>query len=305
MLGVIIPAFFQKMLDRFYRSLLNYVGNAVNGYQISNQNSPSMMTDTKLHNLLTDALVLAIVPALGYALTVFYEVGYMTYFNLPLSLVRIETPMAWITSAYVLGFFILFSFVFDSVADQIELFLKNPIANWFFPAAVVFILTLIPYVTRAKLIEDGDFFSLQLACVIFLSHFVPLFFHPFKTPFATRIGDSTAKDKKIKYWSRTLLRHLPQPVLTLIILTYFAIIFSYNLGVSEARHQKWFLVPESAPDTVVFRIYGDNCITSKFDRANQEMIPRLTIQPLGDAGPKEAAVLRYEPIGPLKPWDRN
>jgi hypothetical protein len=65
------------------------------------------------------------------------------------------------------------------------------------------------------------------------------------------------------------------------------------------------LIPESAPDAVVFRIYGDNLVTSKFDRVNQEMIPRFTIQPLGDASPKEAAVLKYEPIGPLKPWGKN
>ena len=263
------------------------------------------MTDTKPHNLLTDALVLAIVPALGYTLTVFHELGYMTYFNMPVSLIRIETPMALITSAYVLMFFILFLFAFDSFTEPIESFKNNPTSNYFIPAALYLIWVSIPYITRAKLIEDGDYFGLQMACLLFLGLYIPLLFHSSKTPFATRIEKSNAKDEKIKYWSRTLFRRLPKPVLTLIMLTQFAISFSFYLGVSEARYQTWFLVPESTPDIVVLRIYGDNCITSKFDRPNKKMTPHLTIQPLGDAVPKEASVLSYEPIGPLKPWVKN
>jgi hypothetical protein len=293
------------MLDRFYKSLLNCAGNAVNGYQIPKQNSPSMMTDNKPHNLLTDALVLAIVPALGYALTVLHEVGYMTYFNLPLSLIRIETPMALITSAYVLGFFLLFLFLFDSFTEPIESFVNNTTSNWFLPAALYLVYASIPYITRAKLMEDGDYVDLQVACYMFLGLYFSLFCHSFKTSVANRIEESNAKDEQIKYWSRTLFRRLPRPLLALIGIALLAIYFSFNLGVSEARHQKWFLIPESAPDAVVFRIYGDNLVTSKFDRVNQEMIPRFTIQPLGDASPKEAAVLKYEPIGPLKPWGKN
>jgi hypothetical protein len=264
-----------------------------------------MTSDTKPHNLLTDALVLAIVPALGYTLTVFHELGYMTYFNMPVNLMRIETPMALITSAYVLMFLLFFLFVLDSFTEKIVSFINNQTSHYFLPAAIVFIGASIPYITRAKLIEDGDNFGLQMACSLFLGLYIPLLFHSSKTPFATRIEESNAKDEKTKYWSRTLLRRLPKPVLTLIVLTLFAISFSYYLGVSEARYQKWFLVPESTPDIVVLRIYGENCITSKFDRPNKKMTPHLTIQPLGDAVPKEASVLSYEPIGPLKPWVKN
>jgi hypothetical protein len=263
-----------------------------------------MMTDNKPHNLLTDALVLAIVPALGYTLTIFHELGYMTYFKLPASLIRIDTPMALITSAYVLGFFLVFLLIFDLFTEPIESLINNTTSNRFLPAACYLVFASIPYITRAKLMRDGDYLGLQCACYLFLGLYISLFFDSFKTRIANRIEETNAKDEK-RYWSRTLIRRLPKPVLALIFLTQFAIYFSFNLGVSEARHQKWFLVPESAPDAVVFRIYGDNCVTSKFDRVNQEMIPHLTIQPLGDAVPKEATILRYESIGPLKPWDKN
>jgi hypothetical protein len=264
-----------------------------------------MMTDNKPRDLLTDALVLAVVPALGYTLTVFHELGYMTYFNLPVSLIRIDTPMALIKSTYVLVPFLVILFFLNCFTEQIESLINNAKSNWFFPGSLVFIVALVPYITGAKYIKDGENVVLITALFIFLSQFIPLLFYPSKIPFATRIEKATAEDDKIKYWSRTLLQRLARPVLTLISLILFAVYFSFNLGVREARHEKWFLVPESASDTVVLRIYGDNCITSKFDRANQEMIPHFTIQPLGDAVPKEAAVLRYEPIGPLKPWDKN
>jgi len=264
-----------------------------------------MTNGNKLDKLLTDAMVLAIVPALGYTLTVFHELGYMTYFNLPVSLIRIETPMTLITSAYVLGIFLLFLFLFDSLTEPIEAFINNSTSNWFLPAVIYLIFASIPYITRAKLISDGDNFALEVACWFYLGLYVPLLFHSFKTPFATRIKASTEKDERIKYWSRTLIRRLPRSVVIWAMLTLVSIKFSFYLGVSEARYQKWFLVPTSTPETVVFRIYGDTCVTSKFDRSNQKMIPHLTIQPLGDAVPKEAAVFRYEPIGPLKPWDKN
>lgn len=106
-------------------------------------------------------------------------------------------------------------------------------------------------------------------------------------------------------FNRDLTKSLPKHLPVLLVILLFAGFWSYHWGVREAKRQKWFLVPEKTTDMVVFRIYDDNCITSKFDRPTKTTTPHLTIQPLGDADPKEAAVLRYEPVGPLIPWKKD
>ncbi|MFN6301984.1 MAG: hypothetical protein ACK42H_07315 [Planctomycetota bacterium] len=247
-----------------------------------------MTDDKKANSFWSEALLLAFVPAIGYAMTALHEVGYMNYFDMPSYLIRVDPATAFITSTWVLLYFLLALSLVYYITGQIEPFAKKPWLSYYFeayaryiiPIVLFFFYLAIPYFLDAELASNGVWSLYKLVC------------------YGTAVFILFA-------FNRDLTKSLPKPLPILLVILLFAGFWSYHWGVREAKKQKWFLVPEERTDMAVFRIYGDNCIISKFDRPNKTTLPHLTIQPLGDASPKEASVLIYEPIGPLKPWKKN
>jgi hypothetical protein len=86
-----------------------------------------MTNEKSANNIWSEAILLAFVPAIGYALKVLHEVGYMNYFNIPSWLIRVDPATAFITSTYVLLFFFLALSLFYFVTPcLIEKFKKTP-----------------------------------------------------------------------------------------------------------------------------------------------------------------------------------
>ena len=250
-----------------------------------------MSDEQKKTGVFTEAITLALIPAIGFGLAWRHEQGFCDVHKIPVDWIQLETTRIISASVKTATTLFFFFFVINQMTPEIKSHLLRPERYYLFIGLILLILIGVPYflgATTLKEAKPSDAVVPIFVLVIFLIEFM----------YRNRIESDVS-------WSTGILRSFPGS----FIIAMFALILisqvSYYLGVSEAKRQKWFLVPDNAPDFVLLRKYGDQVIMGRFDQKERILEPRYTFQSLGDADPKDAVRFNYKKVGPLRPWEKD
>jgi hypothetical protein len=231
---------------------------------------------------LTEGILIASVPVFTYILMIAFVIGYCDFFLIPVSFVSLNlSTMLWIGLRLEVGlFFVLF---FTAPAYWILRSYSNKIANT--------VLVLLPYAGLLLLQislrlpwRDWRWSLVSLAAFIAASFFFYFSPGPFPPSMLRSISPNAAN----------------MIVRASLVLPWLAISVSVamNMGRAVATDQRDYLVPASAPTTVVLSHFGERLIVAPFDRSTKEVEPSFWVIKTGE-DPK--LLLRWERVGPLHP----
>jgi hypothetical protein len=227
---------------------------------------------------LTEGILIASVPVYVYILLLSFVIGYCDFFSIPVSFVSLNFPtMLWIS--YRLEFGLFFILTFTALVWWPLKSRDHPIANSIIPLLPYAGLVLLQIVMRFP--WRDLWFSLAVLATLILSAFI---FH--------RSGPSSIP--RMSPYALNIVRRTALVVPWLIISDSVAM----DMGRYVAARQRDYLVPASAPTTVVLSYFGETLVVAPFNRSTKEVEQSFWVVKIGE-DPK--LLLHWESVGPLHP----
>src|SRR5260370_23415953 len=220
---------------------------------------------TTKSTLFTEGLLIAAAPVAAYLLALTYISGYASYFSIPMEFLSLNVTTMFVVGGKILSLallvwlFVLLVFQFLPAGDNPLLRRILAILPW---AALLYIQVMF-FGRRWHEWRSTLLFFLLIAAELFL---LPLI-HRDKTSYMEKLHES---DKRFHGASPTLAHRLfttdrTRRIFTFGIWTWFSLTAAQSAGRFEAMWKTEFLVPSSAPGSVVLCTSGDYLILSPFD----------------------------------------
>jgi hypothetical protein len=228
------------------------------------------------------AILIALVTAAAYFLTLRYEAGMCNYFKIPIYFVSLNPPLVMFRSAKFIYMIFVVSALVILLFNIFEYCQKNPGRYAPFiiiPLLVVFLLQVI-----FNIRYEADWLELGTAIFMTLVMMGILIYH---------LRNAISAD----FYYR-LLNY--GPILLFIAIFWLGSSLFYEIGSYMAKQEdEYHVINESleSPKLVVLRMYGDYLITAPFDPETQEVKKDLYILKISE---KEKAQLTAEKVGSLK-----
>jgi hypothetical protein len=250
-----------------------------------------MSHEQKKNGMFTEAITLALIPAIGFGLAWLNERGFCDVHNIPVNWIQLDTTQIISASVKTAATLMIFLFILNQMTPEIKDLLSRPEKRYSILGVFMLTLVLTPYMLYAKTFQEAKptdvLLPLVIAGLVLVSFMHPNFLY----------RDLT--------FTTEFLGRFPVSIRIGVLVLILASQVSYYLGVREAKIQKWFLVPDNTPDLVLLRKYGDQVIMGRFDQKKRLLEPVYTLQSLGDADPMDAVKFNYKKVGPLKPWKKD
>lgn len=248
---------------------------------------------------LSEGLLIAIVPIAMYVLGFSYESGYLKYYDIPLSLIAIDTPSmisaALFGAVYVIVFLFWVSFAIDSSGG--DSYLEKTIGGLmlylgFFPLIVLIMMGV-------------EFLNAIIVCLFGIMTIV-IFLRKIEKK-SKRVKNFSVKlygiiSEHLLYSQdsvrkRTAL-NLLQDALGAAILLMIPFFFAFAAGFNNAKNEERFnVIKVNESELAIIRIYGANIIAMPFSRLSSSVgggFFLLKIENLNEV------FFKNEKIGPLK-----
>lgn len=226
---------------------------------------------------LTEGILIASVPVYVYILMLSFVIGYCDFFQIPISFISLNlSTMLWIGLRLELG--LIFLVLFIVVMYVVLKLLHNKITEA--------ILILVAYAGLLVLqialrLPWRDWRWTLVLLAFFLTNTIIFGFLP---------SPSLHISPLVSNMLRRAFLVLPWLMVSVTV--------AMDMGRAEATNQRDYLVPASAPTTVVLSHFGETLVVAPFDRSTKEVEPSFWIIKIGE-DPK--LLLRWESVGPLHP----
>lgn len=260
-----------------------------------------------LKNVVSEALIISSIPLIAYAITMAYEVGYNSYFNIPSELITISIPNILITLTVVLSIFVLILILAQGLFGIFgkTIAIPEPISDILFrdlsPLYLLLIISMIAFGFK----QWHDYFLVVFMTILFtLISFIPPVFRKNKSISYTEhlLYEQKSEQEKFK-GSENLLQNILNSYgikyqnIGLLFFSAFIFIYSaYGLGKRNAIEQEYFYVNKANPSIVYLRFYSDKIIGAEYSRTDKTT-ESLIIEKLP---PDNILAIIKRKIGPLK-----
>lgn len=256
------------------------------------------MDETKKQRWITEGLILALIPVLGYFFAFQYEAGHASYFKYPKELIDIGLPQIVIATITLwTGSLMIFMFI-ESITMAIpkaQLGLSDSIIK-FLPLVGFFMGSLLVYGW-----ERAWPFLLVFFLIGIPEFILPMFTQKDKKTYSEKIDadwDSEWRLREAKNaFSWRLLKMVGHKNIILVINIFIVAQLVQTAGEIVASRQIRFFTMPSAVEKVVLRIYDDKLICADFDRNTKTVKSGISILKMDGSN---VTGLKLEMLGPLK-----
>jgi hypothetical protein len=272
---------------------------------------------------ITEGIAIAGITAIAYFWTLFYELGFSSYFSIPYEFISLSPAGVLVTAGrFLLIPIALFLFVMFLVATHpyttylgglIEGFQRRRPRNSMIVTlcALVAISSLIWWASLPVKLVWLRYMMQAIAGLLLVAFFV--------LPLVRQKGLEGT------YWDKLIAEYTPRPRINpesrapspspapgleaftdviLIIIALIAIVYGNGVfrlgGRADAQMKEEFqIVPQSSdvPELIVLRVYGDYLLTAPFNRSTKEVEKKLFILKVSEMG---KTPLIMEKVGPLQ-----
>lgn len=226
---------------------------------------------------LTEGILIASVPVYAYILMLSFVIGYCDFFQIPVSFASLNLlTMLWIGLRLAIGLIILF--FFTAFVYGFLKVLHNKITEA--------VLLLVAYAGLLVLEIDlrlpwRDWRWTLALLAFYLTNMIIFSFLPLPRLYISPPVSNMLRRAFFVF-----------PWLTI------SVSVAMDMGRAVATNQRDYLVPASAPTTVVLSYFGEKLVVAPFDRSTKEVEPSFWVIKIGE-DPK--LLLRWESVGPLHP----
>ncbi|UCH12835.1 MAG: hypothetical protein JSW18_02535 [Candidatus Omnitrophota bacterium] len=264
-----------------------------------NRKKKSKTSKAKKQIRITEGLILALMPVLGYFFAFQYEAGYAWYFGYPKELISISLPQ--IVTITIILYIITIILLHIIELLQIDIPKKqhglcNSIIK-LLPIGLISISLLLIYGWQTWLILPFGLLSL-MGIFMFIS---PLFDKDNKT-YGEKINAAINDEWELRKEQNTFLWRLSKLIgckdISFLLLNVFMLaLLAQAIGGVVASKQRTFFVIPSVPEMVVLRIYDDKLICTIFSRELKLANDNVAVFRIDDP---RISTLRFESLGPLE-----
>lgn len=231
--------------------------------------------------LLSEGILIGIASLLGYLLTYVFQMGFASYFSIPIEFINIGLNEILFTTT--LAILIIY------ITTTLSLFFsKAKFKKLFRFLTLVFLIVLIILLRNSAFL----IFVFILTIAFVLSPLFQSQFHSKKLIIETRTIET--KTKANTFFEQYLLENS-----FFLFIIPFVIIFAYIFGILNAQLKHSFLTAKTNTNTeiVVLAIYDNSIICAPLDRRNKTIEERLFIF---NKDSEDISILKLERVGPLK-----
>lgn len=256
------------------------------------------MDNQERKNWITEGIIIASVPFLGYLFAFAYESGYAIFFNFPKELINIGLPQIVIAISIL---YTASALLFFGIEGLSFVFFKNKPALYH---SIVKFLPLFGFAIGYFVIYGWAVAMPFIILVIFLgfSEFIaPLITQRDKRGYENKLQGYDEADWKVREergaFSVRLLKIFDRKNIMFILNLFICVGLTQMLGEAVASRQVKFFVIPSNPEKVVLRIYSDNLICAEFDREKKILKRGVYFYKLTDPQVQD---FKLEPLGQFK-----
>jgi hypothetical protein len=229
--------------------------------------------------LLSEAVLIAGVPLLGYAIAFAYEYGYGQYYGIPRAIISLTLSQVLLA----VGTLVWLLFIWFSAYFGIFLFLA-PSPRWLQHPAVLFFRRLIPltFLLVVNILIFRRYWHLwvpYLALFILfgiLFYIVPILGGKGKTYNEKMVGLDTYLNGLTTPLSIAAKKYGRDSV-TLGIWIFLIVSTAFGAGLGEALNQEEYFVDSSQTNVVILRFYGDTIVGHEYDPDQKKLIGNLIV----------------------------
>lgn len=255
------------------------------------------MSEQKI-SIINESVFLAAIPVIGYWLAYLYQLGQMTYFDIPSMYVEININSVISAIAALLVVLMVFYILLESVyvlfIGRLPRILKYSIFEALFMILFYWSCAIIFKWTLTKAIV----FGLPIVGVfIFTNFFLPLFSHKDVKGYVAKLEAQNNRDKDTPRIIKVLGDKIGQLGRYSLVLFYLLSYFAYFSGGYVASISSEFTIIKQTPELVVLKKYAENYIAADFDRKTNKVYSKYKLIPINQPGLEIA----YENIGQLTP----
>jgi hypothetical protein len=255
--------------------------------------------DNKRRKILSESLLLFLIPVYGYILLYAFESGYFTRLNIPFEFIEISFSKL----AYICGFiFIGFIFLVGAI-DIIYTFKIHKTAigrKTLFYFYLLFVAAILPMIAFDYLKRWFPLIIGSTALYLIAEFIFPIFGNKNTKGYKNKLEKEVIKEAKSNEgdFLDSVIRRIGYraylAIFILLSITYIA----YLSGAISAKTQVNFLVVKSNPELVIIRKYSQNYICAEFDREKKGLINKIYIRTT-DQLSSTGIHLSSEKIGPF------
>lgn len=244
----------------------------------------------------------------GYLLGFAYELGYASYFGIPVQLIKLNLISIFLS---ITGLFALLWFLFSIINVGYTFFSQRQAVIF---RGIVRSAPSILFFAAAFYVYKGTFSYLKWliflpALYLFGEFVLPLITQRGKGTYYQKLGAQEETSKKFQE-PKTIFDFIAQKksglnlsrLIRAIIIFVILYLFASWIGLVEAQRQKNFLVIREPKPLVVLRIYGDKFVCAPFDSKAGTVEKALYIL---DTPSPHGLWLDWQQVGPLKPVDKK
>jgi hypothetical protein len=250
------------------------------------------------NNILSESLVIFLIPIYGYILLYAFEYGYFIRLGIPIEFIEVNlsalakiSAFLYFASTFLLGLLdIIYKLVIHGKAVAIK------ILKYLYFLSISFLPTI-----------AFDIWKVTLPWVIFAAFLciISELVYPL-----TRYKNIKGYWKKVEQQYKDDAKHYEEDIGDVIIkrvgyksfqVVFFLISFTYisfSIGAISAKNQELFLVLKSDPELVLLRKYPQTYLCSEFDRNKKELLNKFSLHTVDQVSERGYTISR-EKIGPL------
>ena len=259
--------------------------------------------DNSVKKVVSEGILLAAIPFLGYLTVFIYELGFATYFGIPYEFIQPSFTSICLVTAIIIGA-LLVSFVFGhcfSVTLLTMFSIKDGPLLRAIKRVAWPLLVLLFFIFFYGKDWKGYLGPLSILIIII--------FFEFLWPFVTckdkkSYNEKLIKQEEIEKRSEPELRKFfdyidskfGKQIVSIFLITSFFLLLVYQVGLIKAQQKEYFWQLEDGTK-IVIRIYGDNLICAGFDVEKHILDGQFSIVKISS---EKNLFLKIKKIGKLK-----
>jgi hypothetical protein len=248
--------------------------------------------------VLSESIILAVVPAYAYTLAFAYEYGFTARFGVPASLVVGDLA----TTLWVLGTLVSSLFLVFWLSNLIFMFLSPAVGESPVARSVARIAWLSLYaLALGRLAEAsgrealaGVLIAVALGWIFEFG--LPMLTQRHRRTITERADAQERTESKVEDLVEFLRRRLGSGTYNIIAVAIGALIGAQLAGDARARNQSRYFILPTLPPQVIIRVYHDHMLTAEADLAAKKLTGRIAVRPIGS---DSSVLLEPKEIVPL------
>lgn len=248
----------------------------------------------------TEGIVLASIPVIGYWLAYLYYRGYATYFDFPGTYIEIDTSSV-LAAVMGMGTALL---ILHSYMDALYLpfrmlprVLKIKLLHLAFLVVFYASCAVAFRWPWANMLKYG---GPILALYLLVQFLLPVVMHREVKGYIAKLEADHKISQSVPKLMDFYSEHIDNRVVISLIVLYFISLIAFFSGSYDAKISRQFIILNQDKELVVLKQFGSSYLTAEFNRKTKQIVQRFRLIPID----RPDLQLTYEVVGPLEPVDR-